>query len=91
MSWDNGLFRPGFPKTESFENPFNTHRLVGDFTPFYITIAVCTIVFAIILILNIACCCSERYKSYWQDPHTGNRWILSIWVTSPKYQPPLDV
>lgn len=91
MSWDNGLFRPGFPKTESFENPYNTQRLVGDFTPFYITIAICTVFFAIILILNIICCCSERYKSYWQDPHTGNRWILSIWVTSPKYQPPLDV
>jgi len=103
-------------------------------------------VFAVILILNIVCCCSERYKNYWQgkkgdgccivslllfqcsmdisskrldheellilpfqrcnkyddnrqilfvliilDPHTGNRWIFSIWVSPPKYQPPLDV
>ena len=111
MSWENGLFRPGFPKTgnliiisskkqfvkqifcslESFENPYNTERLPGDFTPFYITISICTIVFAAILILNIICCCSERYKAYWQDPHTGNRWIFSIWVSPPKYQPPLDV
>lgn len=91
MSWDNGLFRPGFPKTESFDNPYNTQRLPGDYSPFYITIAVCTVVFAVILILNIVCCCSEKYKKYWQDPHTGNRWIFTIWVSSPKYQPPLDV
>jgi len=92
MSWEGGLFRPGFPKTESFENPYNTlPPLPGDFTPFHVTIAVCTIVFAFILILNLVCCCSERYKNYWRNPHTGNRLILSLWISSPKYQPPLDV
>ena len=96
-SWEYGYihtdtrFRPGFPKTESFDNPYNRDRLPGDFTPFYVTIAICTIVIAIILILNIVCCCSEKYKAYWQDPHTGNRWIFSLWVTPPKYQPPLDI
>ncbi|CAK1588514.1 unnamed protein product [Parnassius mnemosyne] len=62
---------------------------VGDFTPFYITIAICSVVLGFLLILNIVCCCS-RYSDYWLDRHTGNRWIVSIWSATPHKQPPLD-
>ncbi|XP_026747629.1 uncharacterized protein LOC113508745 [Trichoplusia ni] len=62
---------------------------VGDFTPFYIAIAICSVIFGFLLILNIVCCCS-RYSDYWLDRHTGNRWIVSIWSATPHKQPPLD-
>ncbi|KAG7313176.1 hypothetical protein JYU34_000269 [Plutella xylostella] len=64
-------------------------REVGDFTPFYITIAICSVILGSILILNFICCCS-RYSEYWLDRHTGNRWIVSIWSSTPHKQPPLD-
>ncbi|XP_026326283.1 uncharacterized protein LOC113234982 [Hyposmocoma kahamanoa] len=74
----------------------NTYKLInpisqriGDFTPFYIAIAICTVILGLILILNIVCCCS-RYSDYWLDRHTGNRWIVSIWSATPHKQPPLD-
>ncbi|VVC96138.1 unnamed protein product [Leptidea sinapis] len=63
---------------------------VGDFTPFYISIAICSIILGSLLILNIICCCS-KYSDYWLDRHTGNRWIVSIWSTTPHKQPPLDL
>jgi len=89
MSWEGQLFRPGFPKTETYDNPYNTLPAIpGDYTPFYITITICTIVLAIILLINIYCCCSERYKDYWLDNNTGNRWIFSVWTSSPKNQAP---
>ncbi|XP_049886265.1 uncharacterized protein LOC126381321 [Pectinophora gossypiella] len=62
---------------------------VGDFTPFYIAIAICSVILGLILILNVVCCCS-RYSDYWLDRHTGNRWIVSIWSATPHKQPPLD-
>ncbi|XP_004929801.1 uncharacterized protein LOC114250024 [Bombyx mandarina] len=63
---------------------------VGDFTPFYIAIAISSVILGFLLILNIVCCCS-RYSDYWLDRHTGNRWIVSIWSTTPHKQPPLDL
>ncbi|KAJ2954032.1 hypothetical protein O0L34_g2243 [Tuta absoluta] len=68
-------------------NPLVSH--VGDFTPFYIAIAICSVILGLILILNVVCCCS-RYSDYWLDRHTGNRWIVSIWSSTPHKQPPLD-
>ncbi|XP_023937787.1 uncharacterized protein LOC112045726 isoform X2 [Bicyclus anynana] len=62
---------------------------VGDFTPFYISIAICSVLFGLLIILNVVCCCS-RYSDYWLDRHTGNRWIVSIWSATPHKQPPLD-
>ncbi|KAG6443146.1 uncharacterized protein LOC115455756 isoform X2 [Manduca sexta] len=62
---------------------------LGDFTPFYIAIAICSVIFGFLLILNIVCCCS-RYSDYWLDRHTGNRWLVSIWSATPHKQPPLD-
>ncbi|XP_039763879.1 uncharacterized protein LOC120636462 [Pararge aegeria] len=63
---------------------------VGDFSPFYIAIAICSVIFGFLLILNIVCCCS-RHSVYWLDRHTGNRWIVSIWSATPHKQPPLDL
>ncbi|KAJ8737948.1 hypothetical protein PYW08_000543 [Mythimna loreyi] len=68
-------------------NPFVSK--VGNFTPFYIAIAICSVIFGFLLILNIVCCCS-RYSDYWLDRHTGNRWLVSIWSATPHKQPPLD-
>ncbi|CAG9781736.1 unnamed protein product [Diatraea saccharalis] len=62
---------------------------IGDFSPFYIAIAICSVILGFLLILNIVCCCS-KYSDYWLDRHTGNRWIVSIWSTTPHKQPPLD-
>ncbi|XP_052746504.1 uncharacterized protein LOC128199706 [Bicyclus anynana] len=62
---------------------------VGDFTPFYIAIAICSVILGLLIILNVVCCCS-RYADYWLDRHTGNRWIVSIWSATPHKQPPLD-
>lgn len=93
MSWENGVFKPWSPpktiEKETFD--YNTTSLTGDFTAFYIGIGICTAFLAFLLILNICFCRSERFKSYWLDPNTGNRWILSLWVSPPKYQPPLVI
>ncbi|XP_056631342.1 uncharacterized protein LOC130441609 isoform X2 [Diorhabda sublineata] len=34
-------------------------------------------------------CCS-RHSAYWQDRYTGNRWIVSLWTSTPHQQPSLD-
>ncbi|XP_041987580.1 uncharacterized protein LOC121739279 [Aricia agestis] len=70
--------------------PIVPEREVGDFRPFYITIAICSIILGFIIILNIVCCCS-RYSDYWLDRHTGNRWLVSVWTATPHKQPPLDL
>ncbi|KAJ9591019.1 hypothetical protein L9F63_027775 [Diploptera punctata] len=64
-----------------------TEKIYGDFTPFYVTITICTVLGAFLFLLNIILCCS-RYKKYWQDSNTGNRWILPIWTKTPHKQPP---
>lgn len=63
---------------------------VGDFTPFYVAIAISSIILGSIILLNIICCCS-RFSDYWLDRHTGNRWIVSIWSETPHKQPPIDL
>lgn len=51
---------------------------VGDFTPFYIAIAICSVILGAIIILNVVCCCS-RYSDYWLDRHTGGFTLSSYW------------
>jgi len=72
-------------------NPFNSKPLFGDFSSFYITIAVCTVLFAFLVGINVILGCCSRHKYYWQDRHTGNRWLVSIWSATPHKQPPLDL
>jgi hypothetical protein len=78
-------------RTEYLNNPFFTKHIYGDYTPFYVTIAVCTVVITFLFVLNLICGCCSQYKYYWQDKHTGNRWLVSLWTVSPHQQPPLDL
>lgn len=71
-------------------NPYFTGPIYGSFKPFYVTIAICTVVLGSIIILNIILGCCSKHRKYWQDRHTGNRWLVSIWSSTPHKQPPLD-
>ncbi|XP_049785864.1 uncharacterized protein LOC126188314 [Schistocerca cancellata] len=63
----------------------------GDYTAFYIAIGICTVFGAFLFLLNIVFCCCSKYKEYWKDSNTGNRWLVSIWTKTPHHQPPLDL
>jgi hypothetical protein len=52
-------------------NPYFQKSEYGDFTPFYITVTICTILGVSIFILNIVLGCCSRYSDYWNDRHTG--------------------
>ncbi|KAH8307081.1 hypothetical protein KR044_004499 [Drosophila immigrans] len=71
-------------------NPYFTGHIYGSYTPFYVTIAICTVVLGSIIILNIILGCCSKHRKYWQDRHTGNRWLVSIWSSTPHKQSPLD-
>lgn len=58
-------------RREYLDNPYYDKPLKGDFTPFYITIAICTVFCAIIFVLNIVIGCCSKHRQYWQDRHTG--------------------
>ncbi|XP_054734526.1 uncharacterized protein LOC129241992 [Anastrepha obliqua] len=77
-------------RTAYEKNPYFTGHIYGNFSPFYVTIAVCTVVLVSIIIINIVLGCCSRHRKYWQDRHTGNRWLVSIWSATPHLQPPLD-
>ncbi|XP_031631190.1 uncharacterized protein LOC116345707 [Contarinia nasturtii] len=78
-------------RRQYLDNPFYEKALYGDFSPFYKTIAVCTVFCLIIFILNIVLGCCSKHRQYWQDRHTGNRWIVSLWTATPHKNPPLDL
>lgn len=71
-------------------NPYFTGPIYGSYKPFYVTIAICTVVLGSIIVLNIILGCCSKHRKYWQDRHTGNRWLVSIWSSTPHKQPPLD-
>lgn len=58
-------------RTAYLNNPFLTKPLFGDFSAFYVTIAICTVICIILIALNIVLGCCSPYKQYWQDRHTG--------------------
>lgn len=78
---------PHEPVSEAYQDKYSH---VGDFSPFYIAITLCTIIGFTLFILNIALGCCSKYRGYWNDRHTGNRWIVSLWTSTPHNQPPLD-
>jgi len=78
-------------RTAYEKNPYFTGHIYGNFSPFYATIAVCSVVLGSILIINIVLGCCSKHRKYWQDRHTGNRWLVSIWSATPHLQPPLDL
>lgn len=78
--------------TEEFKkNPLYSHHEHGDFTPFYVTITICTIIGFALIILNAFFCWCSTHRDYWVDSNTGNRWISSIWTRTPYRQTPLDI
>ncbi|XP_012285165.1 uncharacterized protein LOC105702279 [Orussus abietinus] len=78
-------------RKEYLNNPFFEKHEYGDFTPFYITITICSVIGGFLFILNVAFCWCSRHREYWQDRHTGNRWIQSMWTVTPHKNPPLDL
>ncbi|XP_043465175.1 uncharacterized protein LOC122500344 [Leptopilina heterotoma] len=66
-------------------------KLFGDFTPFYVTITICSVIGIFLIILNVTFCWCSRHRRYWQDRHTGNRWIQPLWSVTPHNNPPLDL
>lgn len=74
-------------------NPIKTPPLIGDYTPFYVTIAICTIFGAFLIAINVICACCSKNKEYWKERHTGNRWIWfgPFWTSTPHEQPPCDL
>lgn len=48
---------------------------VGNFTPFYVAIAISSVLLGLLLLMNIVCCCS-RFAGYWLDKHTGTDFYL---------------
>lgn len=73
------------------QSPYFKKHEYGDFTPFYVTVAICTILAFILFVINVVLGCCSRYSEYWNDRHTGNRWIVSLWTSTPHKQPPLDL
>lgn len=57
------------------QSPYFTKHEYGDFTPFYITVAVCTVLATILFVINIVLGCCSRYSGYWNDRHTGKNVI----------------
>lgn len=83
---------------ERFAYTFNplrylTPKLPGNYTPFYATIAIFSLFGLFLIILNCICFCCSKYKWYWSDKHTGNRWLFfgPLWTATPHNQPPLDI
>ncbi|CAG9858200.1 unnamed protein product [Phyllotreta striolata] len=75
---------------EYLNNPYFKKHEYGNFSSFYITITICSIFLFAIIILNIVLGCCTRHSTYWQDRHTGNRWLVALWTATPHQQPSLD-
>lgn len=53
-------------------------KIYGDFTPFYVTITICSVIGVFLIILNVTFCWCSRHRRYWQDRHTGNLKIFPL-------------
>jgi hypothetical protein len=78
-------------RTAYLDNPFFEKHIYGDFTTFYITIAVCTVFGIFLFALNLICGCCSQHRGYWNDRFTGNRWIVALFTATAHKQPPLDL
>lgn len=58
-------------RTAYLDNPFFEKHVYGDFTSFYITIAVCTVFGIFLFAVNLICGCCSRHRGYWNDRFTG--------------------
>lgn len=79
ISWNfNTTTTTTTPDSSFTHDPRLREKIFGDFTAFYVTITICTILGAFLFLLNIALCCCSRYKKYWQDSNTGKYSIAYI-------------
>lgn len=82
-------------RLEYLENPLRylTPKLPGDYTPFYVTIAIFTVFGVFLILLNSICACCSENRRYWKERHTGNRYIFfgPFWTSTPHEQPPIDL
>nr|CAI5837811.1 unnamed protein product [Callosobruchus analis]CAI5863337.1 unnamed protein product [Callosobruchus analis]CAI5864838.1 unnamed protein product [Callosobruchus analis] len=53
------------------KSPYFKKHEYSDFSPFYITITVCTVIGLTIFLINVFLGCCSRYSEYWNDRHTG--------------------
>lgn len=67
------------------KSPYFEKHEYGDFTPFYVTVTILTILAVILFVLNIALGCCSRYSGYWNDRHTGKSRALSFQPKNPTY------
>lgn len=58
-------------RTDYLKNPYFTGHIYSDWSPFYITIAICTVFFGALLIFNAICCLCSGHKKYWKNKHSG--------------------
>lgn len=75
MSADIFQNKEAYLQNTYFQNHKREH---GDFTPFYITITICTLLFVFIIVLNVTLGCCSQYSAYWVDRHTGNCFQLQF-------------
>lgn len=54
-----------------YHNPGFYNPEFGDFTKFYIIIAIITTIGTLLFLLNIAVGCCSHHSQYWGDRHTG--------------------
>jgi hypothetical protein len=67
-----------FSAATTHDDPRLHEKIFGDFTAFYVTVTICTVLGAFLFLLNIALCCCSRYKKYWQDSNTGKYSVAYI-------------
>lgn len=53
------------------KNPYFEKPIYGDFSTFYVTIAVCSVFCLVIFVLNLVLGCCSKHRQYWQDRYTG--------------------
>jgi len=58
-------------RDEYLKNPYFKEHEYGDYTPFYVAVALCSVLGGFLFILNIAFCWCSRHREYWQNRHTG--------------------
>ncbi|XP_069957564.1 uncharacterized protein wrm1 [Cherax quadricarinatus] len=70
-----------------FNQRYGVKPEFNDYTPFYVTITICTIVGVILILVNWICSCCHEHSKYWSDPDTGNRFASLIFIRKTKQRP----
>lgn len=65
-------------RTAYLDNPYFTKHIYGDFTTFYVVITICAIFGVFLAAVNIICGCCSKHRQYWQDRHTGEWFLITL-------------